>query len=428
MNLQQLEKQALHLDQEDQLKHFRVRFHLPRVNDKTALYFCGNSLGLQPKDVAGAVEHELKVWQNMAVEGHFKSEHPWVTYHKLLQPALAHITGAREEEVVAMNNLTSNLHFMMVSFYRPQGKRFKILMEAEAFPSDMYAVETQVKYHGYSPHDAIIEVAPEAGNPCITNEQIIRAIQQHGDEIALVLMPGVQYYTGQVLDVEAITRAGQAVGAKVGFDLAHAVGNVPLALHDWNVDFAVWCTYKYLNSGPGNSAGVFVHERYAHDASLPRFAGWWGHREDERFEMKKGFQPMPGAAGWQLANANIIPLAAQRVAISITHEAGMPALREKSKKLTGLLYNTIRAVDEQNQITIITPDDPEQRGCQLSLLVPHQGKAVFDFIMQEGVICDWREPDVIRLAPTPLYNTFQEVTRFGNILQEALQATAATTA
>lgn len=421
---QNTEAHALARDQQDPLKHFRDKFIIPEVNGKEAIYFCGNSLGLQPRSTRIFLEKELHKWATYAVDGHFRAEEPWFHYHNLLKEPLAHIVGAKKEEVVVMNNLTSNLHFMMVSFYRPSAKRYKILMEGGAFPSDQYAVESQVKFHGYAPDDAIIEVFPREGEHTLRTEDILAAIDRHADELALVLFAGLQYYTGQVFDMPAITKAGQAAGARVGFDLAHAAGNVPLKLHDWGVDFAVWCSYKYLNSGPGSNGGVFVHERHASNADLPRFAGWWGHEEKERFLMQKGFKPMPGVDGWQLSNGNILPLAAQRASLEIFTEAGMENLRQKSLELTGYLEYLLReeVSSEENRLQIITPAEPEARGCQLSLFVEKNGKKLFEQISNAGVIGDWREPNVIRVAPTPLYNSFSDVYRFAQLLKQAMNS------
>lgn len=411
-------------DQHDPLAALRERFLIPRHKQQDSIYFCGNSLGLQPKSTRSYLDAELTKWADYAVDGHFHVEERWYDYHKLLKPSLARIVGAREEEVVVMNNLSSNLHFMMVSFYQPKGRRFKILMEAGAFPSDQYAVESQVRFHGYAPEEAVVEIAPRQGEHTLRTEDILSAIEQHQDELALVLFAGIQYYTGQLFDLQAITQAGQAAGAYVGFDLAHAVGNVPLRLHDWGPDFAVWCSYKYLNSGPGSNGGVFVHERHAEASELPRFAGWWGHDEKERFLMKKGFKPQYGADGWQVANSNILPLAAQRASLALFDEAGgMQALRSKSLALTGYLEYLLKehVSTAEARVEIITPSEPEARGCQLSLFVHQGGRPLFDRISQAGVIGDWREPNVIRVAPTPLYNTFTDVYTFARLLQEALQ-------
>lgn len=420
--MQELNSKASAYDQEDPLKACRSQFYIPLSEDEQEVtYFCGNSLGLQPKNVQANVERELEKWKTQAVEGHFREPDPWFTYHKLLKQPLAHLTGAHEHEVAAMNNLTTNLHLMMVSFYRPAADRYKILMEAGAFPSDQYAVESQVKYHGFDPEKAIIELKPESGEEVVSMQSVLQAIEEHADSLALVLMPGIQYYSGQFFDLEAITRAAHGVGAKAGFDLAHAIGNVPLQLHEWGVDFAVWCSYKYLNAGPGNNGGAFVHERYADDSSLPRFAGWWGHKEAERFQMKKGFRPMYGADGWQLSNVNILSMAAQRAALEIIGQAGIHRMREKSIRLTGFLEECIRAADPaQQHIKIITPAQAAARGCQLSLSVADKGKLLFEQLTKSNIIVDWREPDIIRVAPVPLYNTFKEVSLFGQTLKAML--------
>ena len=414
--MHELHRRAIAYDQADPLRAFRQEFYLPTSAEGSELiYFCGHSLGLQPRSVGRYVTQELDKWHRQGVEGHFEEPTPWVSYHTLLKPALAHVVGAQQGEVVAMNNLTTNLHLMMVSFYRPTAKRYKILLEAEAFPSDHYAVESQVRYHGYAPEEAIVALRPREGETTLRTEDIIEAIADPA--LALVLWPGVQYYTGQWFDIPAITEAAHRAGTPVGFDLAHAVGNVPLRLHDWNVDFAVWCSYKYLNAGPGNNGGLFVHEGYAHDTTLPRFAGWWGHDATERFRMQPGFRPMPGADGWQLSNVNILSMAAQRASLEITQRAGMAALRRKSVLLTGFLEQSLRQMGLlDKKVKIITPSTPEARGCQLSLVVA-RGKPVFDLLTQAGVVADWREPDVIRVAPVPLYNTFEEVYRFCQLLK-----------
>jgi kynureninase len=418
---QNTEAFAREADAKDPLKPFREQFLIPTAAGKEAIYLCGNSLGLQPKSTRTYLDRELDKWAEYAVDGHFHAPEPWFHYHELLKGPLARIVGAKPEEVVVMNNLTSNLHFMMVSFYQPTAKRYKILMEGGAFPSDQYAVESQVKYHGYG-EEAIVEVFPREGEHTLRTEDILAAIEQHQDELALVLFAGLQYYTGQVFNMEAITAAGKAAGAKVGFDLAHAAGNVPLQLHDWGVDFAVWCSYKYLNSGPGSNGGVFVHERYAKDTELHRFAGWWGHDEKERFLMQKGFKPMYGAGGWQLSNGNILPLAAQRASLEIFEQAGIDNLRQKSLELTGYLEYLLReeVSSSKNKLQIITPSKPEERGCQLSLFVEKDGKQLFEKISQAGVIGDWREPNVIRIAPTPLYNSFTDVYQFALLLKQAI--------
>lgn len=422
MNYENSRAFAQNMDQQDPLNHLRERYHIPEVNGQTATYLCGNSLGPQPKNSRHYFDQEMDRWQNLAVEGHFKGENPWFTYHKRFKKGLAQIAGAKESEVVAMNNLTTNLHLMLVSFYRPEGRRFKILTEGKGFPSDQYALETQVKFHGYKPEEAVVEIFPREGEHTLRQEDILKAIEEHGDELALVMIGGLQYYTGQLFDMKTITETGHKAGAVVGFDLAHAAGNVPLALHDWEVDFAVWCSYKYLNSGPGNVGGAFVHEKHADNPDLPRLAGWWGHDEEERFQMEKGFKPMYGADGWQLSNGNILPMAIHLSALEIFTEVGMQALREKSLKLTGYLEFLLEELNnEQQSVEIITPKDPQQRGCQLSLFVLHGGKALFEKISEAGVIADWREPNVIRIAPAPMYNTFEDVYNFVEILRKSQQ-------
>ena len=416
-------------DKNDPLKAGRDKFYIPKISGKDALYFTGNSLGLQPKTTRAYVEDELTAWQELGVEGHFEGKRPWFHYHKYSKEVMAAIVGARAEEVVAMNSLTTNLHLLMVSFYRPSGKRYKIITEAGAFPSDQYAIESQVRLNGFEPNDAIVEIAPREGEKTLRTEDIIAAIAYHGSTVALVMMSGVQYYTGQFFNIKAITEAGHEAGALVGFDLAHAAGNVPLNLHDDHVDFAVWCTYKYMNAGPGSIAGAFVHEKHGNNRSLPRFAGWWGHNEEERFQMKKGFNPMPGADGWQLSNVNILTSAALLAALDVFAEVGMDALRHKSIALTGYFEYLINEVNQQNdaRIQIITPVDPEQRGCQLSLVLSDNGRPIFDTLTKAGVIVDWREPNlvegqdgVIRAAPTPLYNTFTDVYKLVETLQQAM--------
>ena len=420
---------ARHQDAQDPLRSFRDRFHFPQHQGEPVLYFCGNSLGLQPRAVRPAILQELDHWAREGVEGHFKGELPWMPYHEFLQPQTAHIAGATEEEVVVMNTLTTNLHLLMVSFYRPTATRFKIIMEAGAFPSDQYAVESQVKFHGFEPEEAIVEVAPREGEEILHTADILAAIDTHGEQTALVLFSGVQYFTGQFFDLAAITQKGHAVGARVGFDLAHAAGNVLLKLHKWGPDFATWCSYKYLNSGPGGPSGVFVHERHAFAPDLPRFAGWWGHDQEERFLMRKGFKPMRGAAGWQLSNAQIFSFAAHKASLDLFVEAGMEALRRKSEQLTGYLEWIIHHLNAAHghHFQVITPADPAQRGCQLSLLTGAEGKRLFDYLSQHGVIADWREYNlpgkkaggVSRLATVPLYNSSEDVWRLGSLLPNA---------
>lgn len=412
---------AVKLDREDPLAAYRDRFYMPmQKNGQPHLYFTGNSLGLQPKRTRAFVEQELKDWEIYGVEGHFHARNPWMPYHEFLAESTARIVGASPGEVVVMNSLTVNLHLLMVSFYRPSPARFKILIEADAFPSDRYAVASQIRFHGYDPAEAMIELRSKSGHPVIPTEEVLEAIETHGDQIALVMMGGVNYYTGQAFEMDKITAAGHAKGCVVGFDLAHAAGNLHLQLHDWDVDFACWCSYKYLNSGPGGISGVFVHERHKQDASLPRFAGWWGHNKDNRFKMPPHFEPMSGAEGWQLSNPPIMALAPLRASMEIFDEVGMEALCAKSEKLTGYLEYLIATRIQSDAVRIITPSDPKQRGCQLSLQTLRNGKPLFDRLTEGGVIADWREPDVIRLAPVPLYNSYQDVWAFVDLLVTAL--------
>jgi len=409
---------AKKMDRDDPLHSFRNLFLIPKLNGKPALYFAGNSLGLQPKSTKKYVSEELEDWASLGVEGHFHSRRPWLYYHKFTKKALAKLVGARSNEVVAMNQLTVNLHLMMVSFYRPTQGRYKILTEEGAFPSDQYAFESQIKFHGLDADKTLIEIKPRAGENTLRTEDILAAIEQHGQELALVIFGGVQYYTGQFFNIKKITEAGHRAGAQVGFDLAHAIGNVPLSLHQHDVDFAVWCSYKYLNSGPGGIAGAFVHERHAKNFQLPRFAGWWGHDEIARFQMQKGFRPIEGVDGWQVSNVPVFQSAAHLAALEIFQKATMAALRKKSLLLTGYLEFLLNESDPQGKyFSIITPTDPVERGCQLSLFINRNGKKIFRNLSKAGVIADWREPDVIRLAPVPLYNTFEEVFRFVEIFK-----------
>ncbi|MDX2247453.1 MAG: kynureninase [Bacteroidia bacterium] len=400
----------------DPLRSFRERFFLPiKPDGEPFVYLCGNSLGLQPKTVENYIRTELNDWAKLGVEGHFHAQNPWLPYHEFLTDSSARLVGARPEEVVVMNSLSVNLHLMMVSFYRPQNSRFKIIIEEDAFPSDLYAVESQIRFHGHNPSDALIKLRPRLGEYCLRTEDIEAAIGQAGDSLSLVLIGGVNYYTGQAFDMEKITAAGHKAGAFVGFDLAHAAGNIELKLHDWEVDFACWCSYKYLNSGPGGVGGCFVHQRHITDPDLPRFAGWWGHDKNTRFKMGPEFHPIPTAEGWQLSNAPILAMASLRASLAIFEEAGLPALRQKSLLLTGYMEFLLQNAAEKG-IKIITPSTPGERGCQLSLLTGENGRHIFDRLTHEGVICDWREPNVIRVAPVPLYNTFEEVWLFTQLL------------
>ena len=400
-------------DASDALAPFRAEFLIPPHGEGEQLYFCGNSLGLQPRAVAKALADELEDWQRLAVEAHFHGKHPWMPYHEFVREHLAEVVGAQPAEVVAMNSLTANLHLMMVSFYRPTTERPVILIEKSAFPSDRYAVESQVRFHGFDPASALIEVEGDEPNGTISPAVLEHALEQHGSRIALVMLSGVQYLTGQFFDLTRIAELARCKGCVVGFDLAHAVGNVPVSLHDSGADFAVWCSYKYLNSGPGAVAGCFVHERHAR-AALPRFAGWWGHDQTTRFRMGPDFSPTPGADGWQLSNPPILALAPLRVSLEIFHRAGIDKLREKSVALTGYFEGLIQK-QLSGILEIVTPSEPGRRGCQLSLRVngPRDaGRSLFAHLAANGIIVDWREPDVIRAAPTPLYNRYIDCLRF----------------
>ena len=408
-------------DAADPLRAFRDEFHFPQHDGHPVVYLTGNSLGLQPKAAADALKQELDDWARYGVEGHFQAKHPWVSYHEELTASAARLVGAREEEVVVMNQLTSNLHFLLVSFFRPNGKRKKILTEQRPFPSDTYAFASQIAFHSGDPSTDLLEVEPRAGEHAMRTEDIVAKINELGDELALVCFGGVNFYTGQAFDMAAITKAAHGVGAIAGFDLAHAAGNIVIKLHEWNADFACWCSYKYLNSGPGSVASVFVHERHL-GKGLPLFAGWWGHDKRERFKMERTFKPMPTAEAWQVSNAPVFSMAVHRVTLEQFDRAGMDRLRAKSEQLTGYLEFVIDAVDEETNthLEIITPSDPKQRGCQLSVLAHGKGRDLFDALTKRGVIADWREPNVIRMAPVPMYNSFEDVYRFGVILQECL--------
>lgn len=405
---------AQRLDQADPLRSYRDRFYIPERDGKPIIYFCGNSLGLQPKTVRQALDRELDNWQQHGVEGWFEGENPWLTVHQRCKEPLAQIVGAQPSGVCPMNNLTVNMHLLLTSFYQPRAGRTRILTIGGDFPSDQYALETHLQTRGLAPADALIEVFPRTSEYTWRTEDILNAIEEHRDSLALVMMSGLHYYTGQVFDMASIAQKAREHGIPVGFDLAHAVGNVPLQLHDWGVDFAFWCSYKYLNSGPGGVSGIFVHEKH-HKTALPRLAGWWGYDEARRFGMTKGFVPMPGADGWQLSTPTVLAMAVHHAALQLTAEAGMAALRQKSERLTGFLEFVLRQSGQVMEI--MTPVNPAERGCQLSLLVKNDGKTVFDRLTEQGIIGDWREPNCIRLAPTPLYNTFEEVWRVGQVFQ-----------
>ena len=412
---------ALEMDGADPLAKYRERFHIPQTkNGGDCIYLCGNSLGLQPKIVRAYVEQELKDWELLGVEGHLQAKHPWLPYHEFLTEQTARLVGAKPIEVVVMNSLTVNLHLLMVSFYRPTPQRHKIVIEANAFPSDQYAVQSQIKFHGFDPKTSLIELQPRPGEVNVRTDDIETLIEKEGETIALIMLGGVNYATGQAFEMERITKAGQAQGCVVGFDLAHAAGNLFLQIHDWNVDFAAWCSYKYLNAGPGSLAGCFVHERHANKPELPRFAGWWGHNKKTRFQMGPHFDVISGAEGWQLSNPPILPLAALRASMDIFDEAGMEKLRAKSVLLTGYLEFLLGQYPNQN-FSIITPRDPAQRGAQLSIRMHRHGRMICDRLAAQGVICDWREPDILRVAPAPLYNSFFEVYRFVEIFVKEIK-------
>lgn len=407
-------------DREDPIRKFRDRFIFPNHSGKdAAVYFTGNSLGLQPVTARDYIEQELDDWARYAVEGHLRAKHPWLPYHEFVTQPMARIVGANPIETIVMNSLTVNLHLMMVSFYRPAGKRTKIVIEKGAFPSDQYAVQSQLRFRELNMATELIELSPREGEATLRTEDVLETIEGNADDIALILLGGVNYYTGQAFDMKTITEAGHNAGAIVGFDLAHAAGNLELHLHDWDVDFAVWCSYKYLNGGPGGIAGAFVHERHSEAFDLPRFAGWWGHNKQTRFLMGPEFDPLPGAEGWQISNPPIFQLAALRASLEIFDEAGMSNLRAKSETLTGYLEFLLDQIGDE-RISVITPTDPAQRGCQLSIRVNSSDHRLFEALTARGVFVDWREPDVIRAAPVPLYNSFSDVYRFTEILRECL--------
>lgn len=427
MEYQNSQSFAEQCDANDPLAAYRERFNFPTYTEKPVIYFTGNSLGLQPKAAVEKMKEELDDWAEFGVEGHFMSRRPWYAYHEFFSEMASKVVGANPEEVVMMNTLTTNLHLMMVSFYRPEGKRTKIICEGKAFPSDLYALESQVRFHKLDPDEHIVELHPREGEHIIREEDVLHTIREVGDELALVMIGGVNYYTGQVFDMPNITKAGHEVGALVGFDLAHGAGNIELSLHDWGVDFAVWCSYKYLNSGPGSVSGVFVHEKHLSDPTIPRFAGWWGYDKKTRFQMRKGFIPIPTAEAWQLSNAPVFSMAPHLASLEIFNEVGMAKLNEKSRKLTGymeFIINDISSRQSDSNFEIITPSDPKRRGCQLSILAHGYGRPLFDYLTKEGVVADWREPNVIRIAPVPLYNSFMDVYRFGQALEEAIKALA----
>ncbi|MGW9685554.1 kynureninase [Flagellimonas sp. 2504JD1-5] len=410
---------AQQLDADDPLSKYRDEFHYPLVAGKEVIYFTGNSLGLQPKRTQKFVDDVMKDWRELAVEGHFYAKKPWWDYHERLAKGLSKVVGAKPMEISVMNTLTVNLHLLMVSFYRPTQKRFKILCEEKAFPSDQYMLQSQVRFHGYDPEEAIVEVRKRKGEHFWRQEDILQKIDEIGDELALVLIGGVNYYNGQVFDMKAITSAGKSVGAVVGWDLAHAAGNIALELHEWEVDFAAWCSYKYMNSGPGNASGIFVHERHLGKKDLPRFEGWWGTKKETRFLMKPEFDPIDTADAWQLSNPPILSIAPYLASLELFDEVGMRTLIEKQKKIVAYLEFVLHEIDKEvtSSFEIITP---EERGCQLSVFLHGEGRALFDYLMKNGVITDWREPNVIRLAPAPFYCSYSDMYNFGQILKRGI--------
>lgn len=411
---------AKEMDKQDELSDYRNQFHLPmQSNGQPYVYLCGNSLGLQPKATAAALQQELLDWQNQGVEGHFHAKNPWMPYHEFLTNAMAKVVGAKPAEVVVMNTLTVNLHLMMISFYQPTGKRNKIVIEADAFPSDKYAAESQIRQRGLDPKECLIELKAREGEVLVREEDIQNLIETQGDEIALIMLGNTNYYTGQYFDIKKISEWGHAKGCYVGFDCAHGAGNMPLDLHHSGCDFAVWCNYKYLNSGPGGMGGAFVHERHHSNTNIPRLEGWWGHNKATRFKMRDSFEPIPTTEAWQLSNPPIMAMAAVWASLKIFDEVGMNRLRKKAISLTGYMEYLVKSLGE-DVINIITPADPHQRGSQLSIQVKNADKALFNTITEKGVIADWREPDVIRVAPVPMYNSYEDVYHFYNILKEAL--------
>ncbi len=411
---------ARQLDSDDPMRKYRDQFHLPlQKNGSPFIYLSGNSLGLQPKSTKQYIEQEIIDWKNMGVEGHFHAKNPWLPYHEFLTKAMANVVGAKPEEVVVMNTLTVNLHLMMVSFYRPKGQRNKIVIESDAFPSDKYAAESQIKFHGLDPKECLIELVPREGEVCLRHEDIKQTIEQNGDQIALVMLGNTNYYTGQYFDMKSITEWAHASGAFVGFDCAHGAGNIPLELHDSACDFAVWCNYKYLNSGPGGLGGVYVHERHHDDKDIPRFEGWWGHNKSTRFKMRDAFDPIPTTEAWQLSNPPIMAMAAVFSSLKIFEEAGIYNLRKKAIRLTGFLEFLVTSLGD-DVVNIVTPSDPNQRGSQLSIQVKNADRKLFDAVTSRGVIADWREPDVIRVAPVALYNSYEDVYSFYEVLSEAV--------
>ncbi|KAA1247151.1 kynureninase [Aquimarina sp. RZ0] len=414
---------AQKLDQQDPLGSYRDQFIFPKVNNKQVIYFTGNSLGLQPKVTSKYIDEVMNDWAALAVEGHFYADKPWWDYHERLAKPLSKIVGAKTSEITVMNTLTVNLHLLMVSFYRPKGKRYKIICEEKAFPSDQYMLQSQVRFHGYDPDDAIVEIKKRKGEHNFRIEDILSTISSVGETCALVLIGGVNYYTGQVFDIKTITKAGHEIGAFVGWDLAHGAGNVQLELHDWNVDFAAWCSYKYMNSGPGNASGCYIHERFHNKKDIPRFEGWWGTEKESRFLMKPEFTPMSNADAWQLSNASILSLAPYLASLELFDEVGMETLIQKRNLIVAYLEYILHKIDAEVDSTfeIITPSIQRERGTQLSVFLHGEGKRLFDYLMKNGVITDWREPNVIRLAPAPFYCSFEDMYDFGQILKQGIK-------
>ena len=411
---------AKFMDQNDPIRSYRKKFYFPKhKGGEQAVYLCGNSLGLQPENAEKAIIEYLESWRVLGVKGHFEGNRPYTTYHEELGEKMARLVGALNEEVVVMNSLTVNLHLMMVSFYRPSSKRYKILIEKDAFPSDQYAVKSQLEFHGFEVEEGLLELEPRPGETLLRTQDILDFIDKNGDEIALIMLGGINYYTGQAYQMKEICKKGKEKGCMVGFDLAHAAGNLDVRLHEWNVDFAVWCTYKYLNAGPGSIAACFVHQKHLHSQDLKRFTGWWGHDKNTRFLMDDTFVPIPTAEGWQMSNACIVSMASLRASLELFDEVGIGKLVKKSHLLTGFLEFLIGCLD-QKEIEIITPAQADQRGAQLSIRVGQRGRALFERISELGVIADWREPDVIRIAPAPMYNSFEDVYDFVHLLQKAM--------
>ena len=411
---------ALEMDTKDPLRVYREKFHLPKSSTgKEIIYFVGNSLGLQPTGAMDYIQEEMEEWKTAGAGGHHGGKRPWGLYETTLTRQTAQLVGAKPSEVVVMNSLTVNLHLLMVSFYRPTKERYKIMVEAKAFPSDQYAVASQLSFHGYDPVDGIVQLESRNGETAIRSEDIMQTIEKEGNSVDLILIGGVNYYSGQFFNIKEITRSGHDQGCMVGFDLAHAAGNVPLELHNWDVDFAAWCNYKYINAGPGSVASVFVNEKHANREDLPRFAGWWGHTRETRFDMPSKFVPIPGAEGWQISNTNVFSATPLLPSLELFDEVGMTALREKSVKLTGYLEYLLDQINSE-AFTVVTPREPEQRGCQLSLRFESDGNKIHKYLTEKNVVCDYREPGVIRVAPAPFYNSFSEVYRFVEILKELL--------